>query len=186
MAFPSLFPTGPERVGLIVRYKAARSAPCSDGFGHVDAILPSGEPMGFYSKTFDLTAIVSADGEVKDYALTAASRPQYVSIKDARAKRCPSVALSIPVTRKQADTVTAEWARYRTSAMTYRAAGGNCATYIAEAWETAGIIKGGIPGLDTPDNLFEFVDGLFPKADFAMGYFGFRPLGPLFVVEYEL
>ncbi len=186
-ALPMLFSMTGNQVGIICRYKASPSVDSTQGFGHCDAVLSSGEPIGFYGKGGNVVELVfSADSIVRDYALLTSDRPEYVSIASAKAKPCRSTIRVVEATRSEVRKHDDYWKLLKTRAATFRAAGANCATYAAEALESAGILKGGIDGLDTPDHLFDALESTGRKIKEAYGFFGFRPVGAVFAVEYDI
>ncbi|WP_421990728.1 hypothetical protein [Roseococcus sp.] len=173
--------------GFILRYKASTSTP-SENLGHVDAVLPGGAPFGFYASGRDglLRSIVSTEGVVMDYPLLSARRPEYVDMKSARAKPCRSVLAVFDVSPAAARSLWSFWGYLRSRAPVYRAAGSNCASYIAEALDEAGILKGGVDGIDTPDHLLDTVLRSKLKVFLLEGFVSFtpRPKGE-FLVELE-
>jgi len=55
--------------------------------------------------------------------------------------------------------------------------GGNCSTHAAEAFKSASIISSGIPGLDTPDNVYKQIKSLYlKKVHIYSGNVGANPL----------
>jgi len=63
------FVIGPEEVGIACRYKAGPGIKSTDQGGHADAVLPGGEPLGFYARTRrDRCLAIIAPGMVRDAA----------------------------------------------------------------------------------------------------------------------
>jgi hypothetical protein len=64
----------------------------------------------------------------------------------------------------------------RTSPGSFNIVGDNCSTHASKAFIDAGILTDGIPGLDTPDNLYrQLVTKLPGKTTTMTGYIGFVP-----------
>jgi hypothetical protein len=174
--------------GFILRYKDSATTP-SDGYGHVDAVLPGGAPFGFYPKGDEggFWKSVHHTGVVYDYPLLSAKRPAYVDKPSAKADPCRSVLVLLDVGTRTGEKLWSFWGYLRSSAPTYRAIGCNCATYVAEGLEYAGLMSGGIEGIDTPDGLMgHFLRGK-QRIFIYEGFFGFRPKEKRgeFLVEYD-
>jgi hypothetical protein len=52
--------------------------------------------------------------------------------------------------------------------------GNNCSTHASDAFIAAGITNKGIPGLDTPNNLFKQLVAIRKKAKSYSGHIGFK------------
>lgn len=143
----SVLPVSKLQLGIICRFKASANAESTEGFGHVDAILPLGAPIGFFAKSGGMLELIfHADSVVRDYSLLASSRPEYVDVKSAKAKPCVSTAYIIDVTLAESLAFESYSAYLRTKQPRYAAAGANCATYAAEALEHAKIMKAASTG----------------------------------------
>ena len=88
---------------------------------------------------------------------------------------CRSVLVLLDCSTAAGRTLWTYWGYLRSRAPTYRAIGANCATYVAEGLEEAGLLGGGIDGIDTPDALLEHLLRRKAQTTIFEGFFGFRP-----------
>lgn len=63
----------------------------------------------------------------------------------------------LQVTAEQAAAFDKYWEDLAKDPGTFSYVGDNCSTHAAEAFEAAGIVEHGIPGLDTPDGLYRML-----------------------------
>ena len=174
------FAGGPPRIGLIVRGKLSATQHPGLMEQHADAILSDGSPVGFYGEGNGGSANrvgMMMQGVVYDYAELRKNRPFYVNVNSAVANRVVSTVLLIRVTAKQAKAFGDAWARMTTSPGDFNILGGNCSTHASAAFIAAGVLKDGIPGLDTPDNLYAQIVADLPAAavQSLTGFIGFAP-----------
>jgi hypothetical protein len=166
-------------VALVVRGKKSPSDEPGLLEQHADCILPDGSPIGFYGTGNDQSGNsigLRMDGEVWDFAILSSRRVMYVDFASAVGYGAISTTLFVEVTAAQAKAFTASWATMRTSPGSFNIVGDNCSTHASKAFIEAGILKGGIPGLDTPDNLYkQLVKQLPGKTRSMSGYIGFIP-----------
>ena len=147
---------------------------------HADVILSNGAPTGFYGEGNDNSANgigLMMQGAVWDYARLRLERPFYVDASRAMANRVVSTALLIAVTEKQAAAFDAAWAALALHPGSFNILGGNCSTHASATFISAGLLGTGIPGLDTPDHLY---DQLATKLNASSlqsitGFLGFLP-----------
>ncbi len=88
---------------------------------------------------------------------------------------CRSVLVLLDCSTAAGRTLWSYWGYLRSRAPTYRGIGANCATYVAEGLEEAGLLGGGIDGIDTPDALLEHLLRRKAQTTIFEGFFGFRP-----------
>lgn len=167
-------------IGLIIRGKQSESHRPGNMEQHADCILPEGQPIGFFgsggdassgsigssigssirswaggpSGSFNSTGI-NMKGEVYYYPEMIKNRPMYVDILLAKRYKVKSTVLLLEVTKSQADLFKNYWTQLKLKPGAFNILGGNCATHASEAFIAAHIVTGGIPGLDTPDNLYK-------------------------------
>jgi hypothetical protein len=82
--------------------------------------------------------------------------------------------LIIPVTKEEAQEFKKFWANLKTNSGSFSLLGDNCSTHASEAFRHSGVTKKGIPGLDTPNNLYNQLSTLRKKATSYTGYIGFK------------
>ena len=187
-----------KTVGLVVRGK--KNDADSPGYmqQHADCILPGGEPVGFYGGKGDassgssggspLGTIKSSDngpsislnsagmnmrGMVAYYNDLLRIRPMYVDVRMAKTYKTVSTVLLLDVTKTQADLFSNYWKNLKLKPGAFNIVGWNCSTHAAEAFKSANIISSGIPGLDTPNNLYLYLKRLYAKkVRIYSGYIG--------------
>jgi hypothetical protein len=81
-------------------------------------------------------------------------RPMYVDINLAKKYKVTSTVLLLEVSKPQADLFIKYWQNLKLNPGAFNILGGNCSTHASEAFIAANIVSSGIPGLDTPDNLY--------------------------------
>jgi len=176
-------------IALVVRGKGRRDLPPGDG-GHVDVILPSGAPAGFFvAPSFESAGAsgtggrngtgisgMGAPGYVYGYADFCANRAHYVHMRLARAHNALSGVLLMSVSPAHATRFHRAWEAIRMRPGSFDIIGSNCASHAAIAFGMAGLIPAGIPGLDTPDNLFHALRNRHASnCRDVYGYLGFLP-----------
>lgn len=164
-------------VGLIVRGKTSESHSPGVMAQHADCILPGGQPVGFFGGGGDASSGSSGSGSIGStangpsisfnktgmnmkgsvayYNDMLRIRPMYADARLAKKYKVVSTVLLLEVTKNQADLFTQYWKNLKLNPGTFHLLGANCSTHASEAFEAAKITSGGIPGLDTPDNLFK-------------------------------
>jgi hypothetical protein len=174
------FPRNPRLIGLIVRGKQGPKHHPDKLEQHADVILPNGAPIGFFGERqgSKLNSVgMSMKGAVYDYQALQIERPWYVSLDSAVANRVVSTVLLIEVGKAEAEAFEKYWANLGTHPGTFNIVGGNCSTHASDGFLTSKVLTSGIPGLDTPDNLYgqivkEKKAGLLQT---YTGYIGFTP-----------
>lgn len=178
---------GPSTVGLVVRGK--RSATHVPGLmqQHADCILPDGSPIGFYGDGPPRTSGGSSGGSsntlgmnmtglVADYTKMRMMRPQYVDLATAKKYGVMSTILTIRVTTGEAFAFLDYWIKLSAKPGGFDIVGNNCSTHASDAFITSGILSDGIPGLDTPDNLYrQLVTVKTGTTTSYSGHVGFTP-----------
>ena len=147
-----------DKVALIVRGKLSAAHEPGNMEQHADCILPDGSPVGFFGEGDGdkLNSVgMSMKGVVYDHSELLIHRKPYVDFKAAVAYQVISTLLIIDVDKKQADLFRKYWSKLDKSPGIFNILGGNCSTHASESFVNAEILKNGIPGLDTPNNLYK-------------------------------
>ncbi|MFM9970472.1 MAG: hypothetical protein ACKVQK_18945 [Burkholderiales bacterium] len=172
-------------VGLIVRGKTSPAHAPGNMEQHADCVLSDGSPIGFFgeggantgaSARQDSWNVVGMNmkGVVYDYNLLRIHRPFYIDAALARTYDVKSTLLVIDVTPPIAALFAEYWRTFQADAGGFHILGGNCSTRSSGAFVYAKILPGGIPGLDTPDNLFrQLVAERKGSTKSYSGYIGF-------------
>lgn len=179
-------------VALIVRGKKSEKHSPELMEQHADVVLPSGEIVGFFGENagnsgegsgFNLKGVVydtSPDGLMK-------KRPYYVDINLAKKMNVVSTVLILQITNDQAVEFSVYWDKLKKEAGEFNIVGENCSTRASSGFQSAGLIKGEIPGLDTPNNLYQLLRHKYKVNSKTMsGYVGLEalpikpPLSPRF------
>lgn len=193
---------GQQTIGLIVRGKIDEKHKPGVMEQHADCILPNGAPIGFFGGGGDASSGSSgssfasslkswADGPsvswnstginmrgmVADYKVFKKIRPMYIDSVLAKKYDVKSTVLLLDVSRAEADLFSQYWTNLRLNPGAFNILGGNCSTHASEAFVAAKIVTSGIPGLDTPDNLFRQLKAKHAgKTRVFSGYVGLRPI----------
>jgi hypothetical protein len=115
-------------------------------------------------------------GVVYDYRGLLVHRPFYVNLADAKRGKVPSTILTVNVGASTAVKFAAYWAKLKASPGGFDLLGNNCSTHSSDAFVATGILQGGIPGLDTPNNLYkQLVKALHSSTQSYSGFVGFSP-----------
>lgn len=171
---------GQNQIGIIVRGKLNDKHSPGVMEQHADCILPGGEPVGFFGGEGDHSSGSSGSssgsssnswangpslswnstgmnmkGMVAHYPELRRIRPWYVDIKQAQKYKVKSTVLVLDVTKAQADLFKQFWKNLKLNPGGFSLLGANCSTHASEAFIAANIVSKGIPGLDTPDNLYK-------------------------------
>lgn len=124
-------------------------------------------------------------GVVYDATGLARHRANCVDLHVAMATGTVSTVLLVQVSSAEASAFDAAWASMTTSPGSFHLLGWN-STHASQAFRTAGILSGGIPGLDTPDNLYrQLCIEWAGRVSAASGYVGFSPLGTGYMLTIE-
>ncbi len=84
-------------------------------------------------------------------------RPMYVVINLAQRYKIYSTVLLLEVTHSQANLFKQFWSNLKIKPGAFNILGRNCSSNAAKAFVYAQIVSGGIPGLDTPNNLYKYL-----------------------------
>ncbi|MFN6955463.1 MAG: hypothetical protein ACK4PG_11775 [Acetobacteraceae bacterium] len=171
---------GKIRIALVVRGKLGHAHHPGNMEQHADCILDDGSPIGFFGHGNNNSGNgigLRMDGVVYQYPEFQTHRPWYVNTADAVSNRVVSTVLMIEVTRSTADAFKASWDAMILRPGNFNILGGNCATHASAAFIDAGVVSGGIPGLDTPDNLYGQLVRTVARAKLSAfsGHIGFVP-----------
>lgn len=193
----------PDVIGLIVRGKKNDSHSPGTMEQHADCILPNGEPVGYFGGGGDASSGSSGSsffssksswkngpsislnstginmkGMVAHYPDLQKMRPYYVDIDLAKKYDVFSTVLLIKVSQSQASLFKTFWETLKLSPGAFNILGGNCSTKAAKAFAHAKVISGGIPGLDTPNNLYDYLKAKHQDAKrIYSGHIGATPTG---------
>lgn len=148
------------RIALIVRGKQNAAHEPDVDAQHADCILTDGSPVGFFGSGAGWSGVsgrvgMGLDGVVADYSWFIAHRPYYVDLTLAKRYGLISTVLTVDVSATAAAQFAAYWARLRLSPGDFELLGNNCSTHASDAFVSSGILPGGIPGIDTPNNLYK-------------------------------
>jgi hypothetical protein len=94
------------------------------------------------------------DGTVYDFSELRKHRPYYIDCATARGYGVLSTFLIFAVSATEAKKFSDYWGGLDKSPGSFNILGGNCSTRASGSFQAAGILSGGIPGLDTPNNLY--------------------------------
>ncbi len=193
---------GQQVIGLIVRGKKDVKHKPGVMEQHADCILPNGAPIGFFGGGGDVSSGSSGSsfasslkswgdgpsvswnktginmkGMVADYKTFNKIRPMYIDAKLAKKYNVISTVLLLDVTKSEAELFEQYWTNLKLNPGSFNILGGNCSTHASEAFVAAKILNSGIPGLDTPDNLFQQLKAKHAgKTRIISGYVGSRPI----------
>lgn len=179
------FTIGHDMVALVVRGKKA------DGHNpginsHADCLLPGGNPVGYFGDRGTQTSgNISASwhsvgmnkrGQVIDYARMKRVLIKYTDLAVAQKTNTYSTILIIKVDAIEAIAFKNYWRGLNKKSDGFRLLGNNCSTHASKAFIKANIVKKGIPGLDTPDNLYKQLKKLKDRKMVTYsGYIGHIP-----------
>lgn len=190
---------GGNQVALIVRGKTSHSHEPGLMEQHADCALSNGAPIGFFGAGNDGSSGGGSSGSgasskssagssnstgfvmsgvVYDLAALSRFRANYVDASIARGTKTVSTVLFVQVSATEAKNFDKAWADMSKDPGMFNILGWNCATHAAKAFQKAGILAGGIPGLDTPNNLYlQLCTEKAGKVSIASGYVGFSAFG---------
>jgi len=166
------------KIALIVRGKTGAGHEPDIMAQHADAILSDGSPIGFFGEGDGISGSGGSigfgmDGVVYDYHLMKAHRPYYVDLDQAKRYGVKSTVLVLKVTSEIGLVFDEFWSKLKLNPGNFSLLGDNCATHGSEAFMKAGIVNRGIPGLDTPDNLYKQLIAVSSKTESYSGHVGF-------------
>ena len=173
-----------DQVGFIVRGK--RNEGHSPGLmeQHADCILSNGEPIGYFGGEGAASSGSSSGswnksglnmrGFVADYQKMKQVRPFYVDLALAKRYSVISTALIIDVGYSKATLFDRYWNNLKRNPGSFYLVGKNCSSTSSQAFVAASILNRGIPGLDTPNNLYrQLRTHLQSNSVSYSGYLGF-------------
>lgn len=198
---------GGDRIGLVVRGKRSHADDPSVLAQHADCVLSNGAPVGFFgtgntgssgggssgsggssrsSANSSNSSGMGMTGVVYDAAALAANRANYVDLGIAQATKTVSTVLLVQVSATEAAAFDKAWSDMAADPGSFQLLGWNCSTHASQAFRRAGILSGGIPGLDTPNNLYkQLCFEKKGKVSMVAGYVGFKPGGKGFYMMVE-
>ena len=194
-----------SQVALIVRGKNSATHAPDLMQQHADCVLSNGSPIGFYGQgndgssgggssgigdvskasaaSFNSTGF-GMTGVVFNFAQLSRRRANYVDATIARGTGTISTVLLIQTSRAEATAFDRAWAEMTLDPGSFHIVGWNCSSHASTAFQKSGILAGGIPGLDTPDNLYrQLCTEKAGKFTTHSGYIGFSPAGAGFVMS---
>jgi hypothetical protein len=186
----SIITMGAGKIGLVVRGKTSATDDPDLMAQHADCILADGSPIGFYGEGNDQSgnAIgLRMTGVVYDYAMLRTQRIYYVDFESAVAYSAISTTLLVTATPAQAKAFAESWNAMKSNPGSFNIVGDNCSSHASKAFIEAGLLPGGIPGLDTPNNLYKQLVATLPGKTTSMsGYIGFiKRSGGGFNIKYR-
>ena len=190
-------------IGLIIRGKQNDSHNPGNMEQHADCILPNGQPVGFFGGGGDASSGSSGStlgssigswkngpsislnstginmkGNVAYHKEMRKIRPMYIDINLAKKYKVKSTVLLLQVTAIQAKLFTNYWTQLKINPGVFNLLGANCSTHASEAFIAAHIVTTGIPGLDTPNNLYKQLKAKYTgKMKIFSGYIGAKHIG---------
>lgn len=190
-----------DKVALIVRGKTSEDHSPGKMEQHADCARSDGSPVGYFGgdgagssessgssggsgrgsamSAFASSAIlVGIEGQVYDLQEFQIKRPYYIDSGRAKTAGVVSTVLIVTVANGEATKFDEYWGSLKEDPGTFRLLGKNCSTRASGAFRHAGILSGGIPGLDTPNNLFKQLKAERPdRCTSYSGYVGFQVAG---------
>jgi hypothetical protein len=165
-----------DRIALVVRNKHSHTHHPDLGDQHADCILANGAPVGFFGDMTGRTVPMGVKGYVATYPIFRSTRPHYVDMGSARGAKCISALLVVSASATEVREFMTTWNHMRASPDEFSIASNNCASHASRAFMDAGLLPDGIPGTDTPDNLYDqLVRALGARCTVEFGYVGFMP-----------
>lgn len=199
--------TGSDRIGLVVRGKKSHAHEPDLMAQHADCILSNGAPIGFYgegntgsssggssgsaasgkkSAGSSNSTGFAMSGVVYDASSLARKRAPYVDLGIAKGTNTISTVLLVQVSASEALAFDKAWSGMATDPGSFQILGWNCSTHASQAFKKAGVLSGGIPGLDTPNNIYkQLCFEKKGKVSMASGYVGFSASGSGYIVTIE-
>jgi hypothetical protein len=176
-------------VALVVRGKTSPTHAPGNMEQHADCVLSNGAPVGFFGTGGGASASsgMGLSGVVADHAWFKVHRLSYVDLATAKKYGMVSTLLTVDATVAQVALFESYWTTLATSPGNFNILGNNCSTHASDAFISSGILGSGIPGLDTPDNLYrQLVAALGARTKSYSGYVGFTPAGAAFDVDVQV
>lgn len=173
-----------DKVALVMRGKVSSTAPSAIFEQHADCAQSNGNPVGYFGQegrglVFSFrAALIGVDGAVFNLTDYEMHRPYFVRLNEAKARGTISTALVVSVANGEARLFDDYWRQLKNDPGTFQLLGKNCATRASGAFRHSGILSGGIPGMGTPDGLFDQL--LTERRDRSVcysGYVGFSKVG---------
>ncbi len=201
----SYYTFGGDRIALVVRGKTSAAHDPSVMAQHADCVLSTGAPIGFFGEpkgggggsSSGLPSSIGGTGRgaigksnmsgmnmagaVYDYRALRREREAYVEIGAAQGANVISTALLIQVTPEEAAAFDKSWAAMAANPGSFHLLGSNCSTHASQVFRESGILSAGIPGLDTPNNLYkQLATERAGKVESVSGWIGFARVGSAF------
>jgi len=167
-----------KTIGMIVRGKVDPKHHPEKMEQHADCILSNGAPIGFFGEGDGDSSNkigMSMKGVVYTHQEFERKRPFYVNLKLAQSARVVSTVLIVEVSATEAKAFDKAWEELKKKPVAFHILGGNCSTRASSTFIAAGILKNGIPGIDTPDSLYSQLMKK-RKCTSISGLIGFSPV----------
>jgi hypothetical protein len=181
-----------DKVALIVRGKTSETHSPGVLEQHADCAKSNGAPVGYFGEGgagsgYNLSALLfGIHGEVYEMNEFQIHRPFYVDCTLARAASIMSTVLVVQVANGEGTKFDDYWTSLKADPGTFSLLGRNCSTRASGAFRHAGILSGGIPGLDTPNNLYRQLTSERPdRCSSYSGYVGFQIAGSGYALRIE-
>lgn len=181
-----------DKVALIVRGKTSDSHSPKLLEQHADCARSDGSPVGYFgeggagSGYISSAVVIGIKGEVYELDEFNRFRPFYVDAGKARGAKVISTALVVKVANGEADKFDEYWSSLKADPGTFSLLGRNCSTRASGAFRYSGILSGGIPGLDTPNNLYKQLKSeRSDRCSSHTGYLGFDVSGNGFTMRID-
>jgi hypothetical protein len=149
---------------------------------HADATLADGSLVGFFGSGgghsgFGMTGVVA------DKSWFDANRPYYNNADLAKQNGVVSTYCTLKVCPDAAKKFGDAWKNLGSSPPNFSIMGGNCSTRAGGCFQAAGVLNGGISGLDTPNHLFEDLKAKYGTSlKCQTGFFGYNSAGNPYVI----
>ena len=183
-----------SQVGLVVRGKESPEHAPWASETHADVLLSNGMPVGFFGQWAEDGNTLQQNGfgmpgrvgtpdwwmDNDQDGTPGPDRAAYVDGQTAKDRGWASTVCTLDVSPEQAAAFDQYWEDLSKDPGSFSIVGDNCSTHAGEAFEAAGLIPGGIPGMDTPNALYEELRAQYGDAlECESGYVDFaqRPDG---------
>lgn len=152
---------------------------------HADVTLDDGSLIGFFGNPNGRSGNglgFRLQGVVAEKPWFDANRPYYNNADDAEKVGLVSTYCTLKICPDAAKKFREAWENLKKNTPSFQIMGGNCSARAGSCFEKAGILGGGISGLDTPNHLFEALRNTYGgKLKCVAGYFGYDASGKPYI-----
>lgn len=172
-------------IGFLLRKQFTDDLNEKRHYRHIHLLLADGTIIGFntsaYQNSFMQNILFTSRGEVQATEELKIVRPHYVNAtiaqncvyKNQAGQKMVTDWVKFKITPTQANALKIEWEKLANNPPTFRLSGKNCATRAHECLVNAGIFpRGGIAGIDRPENMLKTLKKYYPDYTMETGYFG--------------